>query len=134
MPLFLRDDQSFVRGRDLKDDLRKLDDYYSLLPLEITRGGLHKFAKFLPNCDANLLLQLQDKHLPGWKAKKDSHVELTPESQQALMAQLKRIETESVKSATPAADVSMKDLQFAQMNRTVARRKGKWDRFGPDVK
>ena len=134
VPLFLRDDLSFVRGRDLKDDLRKLDDYYSLLPLEIKRGGLHKFAKFLPNCDANLLLQLRDKHLLGWKAKKDSHVELTPESQQALMAQLKRIETESVKSATPAADVSMKDLQFAQMNRTVVRRKGKWDRSGPDAK
>jgi hypothetical protein len=44
VPLFLRNDQSFVKGPDLKADLRKLDEHYSALPEEVKRTGFHKFA------------------------------------------------------------------------------------------
>ena len=48
VPLFMRDDQSFIDADELKADLQKLDAHYSALPDEVRNSGFHKFAKYPP--------------------------------------------------------------------------------------
>jgi hypothetical protein len=47
--------------------------------------------------------------------------------------QLKRI-NDAAKSSDQNERLSIEDTAFMQITRTVARKKGKWDRFGPEVK
>ena len=48
VPLFLNSRQTFVNGADLKEDLRKLDEYYSKLPPEVLEKGLYHYALMPP--------------------------------------------------------------------------------------
>jgi hypothetical protein len=50
-----------------------------------------------------------------------------------IIEELKRI-SDATKSSDPSARFSIEETQFMQITRTVARKKGKWDRFGPEVK
>lgn len=58
VPLFFREDQSFVKGHELKAALRELDDHYSALPEEVKQSGLHKFADSPPETTAALVAGL----------------------------------------------------------------------------
>lgn len=41
--------------------------------------------------------------------------------------------TEAAKAGDPNARLSVEETSFMQMNRSVVRKKGKWDRFGAEV-
>lgn len=45
-PLFLRTNQSFVHGDDLKADLKRLDLHYDALPEEGKKKGAYHFAAY----------------------------------------------------------------------------------------
>jgi hypothetical protein len=67
-PLFLREDQSFVAGGELKPDLRKLDAYYDAFPDDVKERGVMSFAVFPPLDDTFLVTRLWDKHMsPKWR-------------------------------------------------------------------
>ena len=57
-PLFLRDDQIFVPGEDLKRDLTALDAYYSGRPAEEREQGLFRLAGYPPKDDAFLTTRI----------------------------------------------------------------------------
>ena len=44
VPVFLREDQEFVWGADLKADLKRLDTYFDSLPDDVKAEGVLKFA------------------------------------------------------------------------------------------
>jgi hypothetical protein len=46
VPLFLGPMQTFVNGIDFKEDLKKLNAYYSALPQDVLKTGLLNFAAF----------------------------------------------------------------------------------------
>ena len=62
-PFFLRPDQSFVHGDDLKADLKKLDFYYDALPEEEKKKGVYSFAACPPDDDLYLVTRLWKKHM-----------------------------------------------------------------------
>ncbi len=64
VPLFLRDDQSFIVGDELKADLRRLDGHYSALPDDVKISGFYNFAADPPEDASFLVTRLWDKHLP----------------------------------------------------------------------
>ena len=67
-PLFLRDDQSFVWGQDLKRDLQRLVERYAALPSEEKEKGVICFAPTPPRDDAECLVgKLWDRHLRPWR-------------------------------------------------------------------
>ncbi|TAM80123.1 MAG: hypothetical protein EPN47_16660 [Acidobacteria bacterium] len=134
VPLFLRPDQSFVKGNDLKEDLCKLEEYYWSLPDEVKSSGFHKFAGWPPEDTAFLVTRLWDRHLPDWRKLKSKERKPDSATAKVLMDMLNRIEKEAVESPDPTGHLSLDDMQFAQMKRNVMRRKGRWERFGPDVK
>jgi hypothetical protein len=133
VPLFLRGDQSFVKGQELKADLRKLDDHYSALPEDIKRTGFHKFASAPPDDASFLVTRLWDKHLPGWRKSKTERKEPDQSNAKELIEHLNRIEKES-HSSDPSERLSAEETEYVQIQRFVGRKKGKWDRFGSDVR
>ena len=132
VPLFLRDDQSFVKGQDLKSDLHKLDEYYSALPEEVKSKGFHKFAGDPPEDTSFLVTRLWDRHLPKWRKLKEERQPPDESTKKALLEIMRSVET-AKDYGGPTAHLGMEDMQFAQMPRQVRRRKGKWERFGPEV-
>jgi hypothetical protein len=133
VPLFLRQNQTFVKGQELKTDLRKLDEHYSALPEEVKASGLHKFADCPPEDTAFLVTRLWDTHLPAWRALKAQKKEPDQSKHKDLIAELDRIEHEA-QSSDPSARISAEEMQYVTLIRNVMRKKGKWNRFGPDVK
>ncbi len=132
-PLFLRDDQMFVTGMELKADLSKLDEYYSCLPDDVRSRGFDHFAKDPPEDTEFLVTRIYDKLRPAWRELKTGRTELSKDLQAGLLKMLKRMETDS-QSADPQERITLPEADFIQIKRQVLRKKGKWDRFGPDIK
>jgi hypothetical protein len=130
VPLFLRADQSFVKGLELKADLRKLDDHYSALPEEVKLRGLHDFAASPPTDTTFLVTRLWDRHLPKWRM--EEKVVLSENLKKALMGLANRIEKEA-QPVNPAQPPTIAEANYIQMRRNVLPRKGKWRRFPPEV-
>jgi hypothetical protein len=133
-PLFLRSDQTFVPGSELKNDLRKLNDHYSELPEDVQREGLIKFAKNPPSDTSFLVTRLWDKHASKWRKQHEEERMREPLSkagQDALLELVTRFEKESVNTS-----IQPRPEQVEQMlvRRSVSRQKGRWLRVSPDVK
>jgi hypothetical protein len=133
VPLFLREDQSFVKGPELKADLRKLDEHYSALPNGVKAEGLYHFAKDPPTEGDFLVSKLYDRHRPGWRKAKTERKELPKELQEALVQMMNRIDKDS-RSADPRERITMEETEFIQITRQVHSKKGKWVRIKPDAK
>ena len=132
VPLFLRPDQTFVDAAELKADLQKLDAYYWALPEEIKKTGFYKFAKHPPLDNSFLVTRLWDKRGIEWRdASKPDPTDKVKDAK--IIEELNRI-SDAAKSSDPNARISIEETAFMQIKRSVARKKGKWDRFGPEVK
>jgi hypothetical protein len=133
VPLFLREDQTFVRGQLLKADLKRLDEYFDAVSQDVKAKGLHAFASYPPLDDSFLVTRLWDKHVPEWRKEKAEEKELTPELKKALMDLVHKIsrDSELVEVSEPPR---IQDLQYIHMSRQIFRRKGKWERVPPDAK
>jgi len=131
--LLRRKDQTFVRGPELKADLDRLDQHYSSLPDEVKVRGLHAFAGLPPADTSFLVTRLWDKHLPAWRKQVGRpSVTLSKEEQKALVDLLNRLGEES-RPINPPPQMSPEDMHFVQIERHVIPRKGKWNRFPPEV-
>ncbi len=134
VPLFLRADQTFVKGADLKADLGRLDQHYSSLPEEVKDQSPFHFADCPPSDSSFLITQLWDKHLPAWRNRQDDPKGFVDEgAQRALLDLMNCIEREAV-PINPAIRVSTDNVEYVQMQRLVSPRKGKWKRFPPEVR
>jgi len=122
--------QTFINGADLKDDLKRLDEYYSALPEDVQRQGLTGFAKFPPEDTTFLTTQLWDRYLPRWRSMGPS-ADLSPELRQSLLEQLKEL-TESEK-LRPHNERDIDKLGYVTVQRRVYTRKGKWRRFSEEI-
>jgi hypothetical protein len=132
-PLFLRQDQSFVWGQDLKADLQKIDHYYEKLPEEEKEKGLFKIAKWPPHDDSLLITKLWDKFLPKWRliskepkisnGKQDSNIiEKVKEFKNA-----RPIKNEDI-------DFDIQDPDAMLLQKMVHKKRGKWWQLPKDFK
>jgi hypothetical protein len=122
--LFLRDDQAFVRGSELKSDLAKLNDYYSNLPQEIKEQGVMKFAHYPPVEGEFLTAKLWDKFMSAEWRKRANEVrkEMPPDKERELVEMINRMKREG----RPAAPFDSDDADELQIQRRVPLRKGSW--------
>lgn len=135
VPLFLREDQSFVEGSELKADLSRLDTHYSSLPEDVKRLGLHRFAAYPPTDDSFLVTQLWTKHQPAWRqheTEAERRGPLSKDLQDALLELVKQYEEES-KLIDAAAMPPLSEVAYMTIQNKVNPRKGKWIRFPPGV-
>jgi hypothetical protein len=84
-PLFLRSNQDFVWGADLKTELHRINDHFSSLPEQVRETGIIKFARQPIGENTDLLIRLWDRHAPGWRRSKDADIPVDREKQRALV-------------------------------------------------
>ena len=133
VPLFLRPDQLFVAGKDLKADLERLDRRYSVLPEEIKNLGTIKFAAYPPTDGDFLVSNHWDKYLSTWR---DSALApprpIANEAEKALVAKINSF-TDNAMTADPSADFDSDSANSMVVKTMTAIRKGKWKRFPPEI-
>jgi hypothetical protein len=132
VPLFLREDQSYVDADDLKADLRRLDIHYSGLPEEVKNSGFYKFAKYPPEDTSFLVTRLWDKLGTGWREQAAKPEPIDQEEGKKIIEELNRIK-DAAKSSDTNSRLSIEETQFMQITRDILRQKGKWKRFPDDV-
>lgn len=133
VPLFLRENQSYISGTELKEDLSKLDKHYDALSDEVKQRGVTSFAFYPPDDTTFLITRLWDKHMArGWR---ENAVKPKPnpqsESGKKLMEHIKRFE----KEGKPIPDNVPSSTNPDQMilRRMVRAHRGKWTMFPPEV-
>jgi hypothetical protein len=133
VPLFLRENQSFIKGTDLKADLGKLDEYYDKYPDDVKKQGVMSFAIYPPKVSSFLTTQLWDKHMSvTWREQSPI---FTPRMDNKISEMIKK-EVNEIETAPPASYKNQSSLD--KVNHMIIRRKvmiskGKWSRFSPEV-
>jgi hypothetical protein len=134
-PHFLRADQSFVWGHDLKADLRRLSERYQTLPEEEKEKGLGHIAPTPPPDDReSLVVGLWDRHLPRWR-----EMFTSPQKPRDVEEDRKIVEhINKISAAEPLpsneVDFAPEDAEFVQITRRVSKRKGSWWQLPKDLK
>jgi len=125
VPLFLRPDQEFVDGDDLKSELHRLDDHYMQLSDDEKARGVIHFANRPPATGDFLTARLWDRYLPAWRRHADAPRSRSEPSDREVV--------EDVNSITPVTDGSVRPASlsgdsaaFLKIIRYYPVKKGKW--------
>lgn len=133
VPLFLRDDQSFVPGVELKAGLASLDRHYATLPEEVREQGMMHFADRPPLSSSFFVTTLWDKHLPAWRQHENQpKAPMSKAQERALLELANRVATAGAPLG-PEVRVNIDQADYVQMTRHVYPQKGKWKRFPPHL-
>ena len=90
VPVFLTNNQVYVKGTELKQDLAKLDSYYSSFPDEIREQGIMKFAHHPPLEGKYLTSMLWDRFGQGWREHARNPLVISPEQERELIDKIDR--------------------------------------------
>ena len=128
---FLKDDQLFLDGAELKTDLHKLDEHYSQLPEEVKTRGIMSFASRPPH-EGFLITRLWDQFMRrDWRIKDKITVDSTREAKLS----------EHVKKFVDAAKTQQgignygdaKGDDFMLIKKLIPARMGKWRLVPPEA-
>lgn len=131
-PLFLREDQSFIWGHELKSALSELDRHYNTLPENQKEKGLMHIAPYPPLELNSIVSRLWYKHLPNWRehaSESPRKLDFDPEAFKKLTNLIKApsLSPNSVDFAPEQADVT-------SIGRRINKNKGKWWQLPHDLK
>lgn len=139
-PHFLRDDQSFVWGPDLKADLRRLVDRFTALPEETKDLGLMKFAHLPPDEEGYLVTRLYKKHFPPIPAPSfdapdesiPSDYKPLPKNREELLAHLKRFR--DAEEVLPPEGYDPNNPSMLSVGKRVHKRRGSFWQLPKNLK
>lgn len=131
---FLRPNQEFVWGEDLKRDLRKINEHFAAFPEEVKLQGVMRFASEPPRDGDFLVSRIWDKHFPGWRAIADkSEAPIRLEQEAELVKKLKEF-TKAPTLSPAEVDFDPNDPDSLSIQRLVKKRKGSWWQLPRDLK
>jgi hypothetical protein len=120
-PLFLREDQQFVWGIDLKADLKRMNAHYLTLPESERERGVMAFAHLPPKTGDFLTAQIYDRFGKHWR-EGSYEVALDDDAGKALADEMCAL-AESTETIAVPDDPS---LNMRSLVRKVYKRKGTW--------
>ena len=136
VPLFLRGNQRFIWGADLKAELIKLDDHYSSFPEEVKARGVMSFAHVPPLEGDFLTTQLWNEFVAShWRKPRDTRPDpkIDPAERERLDNTLREL-TQKLKDSQPVGhEVRVKDAAFVIRESAVSVRLGKWQIVPPEA-
>jgi len=136
-PLFLRPDQSFVWGGDLKKDLTQLNQHYSQLPDEVKEKGVFALVDTPPKDGDFLVARLWDKHLRPWRNRPEIPLQHQSRDGHEFQAELiqKINEIADAPDIPPAqSNFNSDEADAVLLKRHVRCKKGSWWQMPKDVK
>ncbi|MEH6534077.1 MAG: hypothetical protein V7735_22450 [Photobacterium frigidiphilum] len=131
--LFMREDQLFVWGPDLKADLKALNQHYMKLPEEVKNRGVISFASKPPLEGDFLTAKLWDEMNPRWKKIGDVKTPLSKESNDKLMEHIKSF-TDAAVLESGMEEFDIDKLDSVSLQRTLHKKKGSWFQVPKDLK
>lgn len=132
VPLFLRKDQEFIWGLDLKADLSKINQYYSSLAPEIKEKGIDFFAPYPPQEGEFLVTKLWDRYLQR-NGKTTESEEIYSRDEKEIVQEMNRI-AESPSVTTDEIDFDVSNPDSIIIKRVVQKKKGTWYQLPKDIK
>jgi hypothetical protein len=123
-PLFLRDDQQFVWGQDLKRCLAQANEYYLQLPETTKEKGVLSFASYPPPIEDPLIERLWDQLLPKWREAGNEELAARPTVEE-IMGQIKAME-DAPPLSPREIDFDPQDVDAIIVRRHTRRFKGSW--------
>jgi len=130
--LYLRPDQDFVWGEDLKADLRALNDHYSPFPDSEKEKGIMQFAAHPPETGDFLVGRLWDRHLRSWRGRREPEI-TDREKEKELVDHLRRF-TDAPAVTAEEVNFAVDDPDMLSIERSVHKRKGSWWQVPKDLK
>ncbi|MCP5275912.1 MAG: hypothetical protein H6936_13910 [Burkholderiales bacterium] len=120
---FLRHDQEFVWGQDLKTDLGRINKRHLSLPEETKQIGVLSFANGPPKEAGFLTTELWDKHMnPSWRDRQEIRHQM-PNNSPNLVSSMRNI---GDAPPTKTEEVDLNDIQSMTLKRMVRKKKGSW--------
>lgn len=132
--LFLRPDQEFVWGEDLKIDLRKINAHFSLFPEEVKAKGVIGFADRPPAEGDFLVARIWDNHFPGWRRTSDKFEASAPLGDEGDLVEELRNFVKAPTSNPSEVDFDLHNPDSLSVQRFVMKRKGSWWQLPMDLK
>ena len=130
--LFLRSDQEFVWGLDLKSDLSKLNEHYMQLPEETRSMHITSFARVPPKDGDYLMAKLWDRHWPGWRQQKEDSTPRDPIEDARLVEELEKVaQAPSIEPGDLEPGVGGSEFMLFQS--PVRIKKGSWWQLPKDL-
>lgn len=131
-PLFLRNNQQFFWGPELKECLREINEHYGQLSDEEKEKGVMSFASDPPKEGDFLITKIWDSYFPSWKERKE--VDLTDKNikHDELLAHLKKFQDAPTLSKDEV-DFEYSDVDSISLKRMVKKRKGSWFQVPKDL-
>jgi len=121
-PLILRTNQEFIRGEDLKQDLKNINNYYMQLPDEVKSRGIYYFASEPPEECEGITLRLWKKYYSS-KPNKSKYIE--PRHDENLKQKLSGFMDSNHSVPNPNFDPNNPDYMIVPHE--VKKRKGSWN-------
>jgi len=132
VPLFLRDNQEFVWGPDLKASLKEIDIFYSLYPDSEKDKGIHAFAPSPPKSVNTLVSDLWDRHLHTWRERKETSSDEERKIPTDTISKFEQIQQAQPFNPDPKK-FKTQDIESAAIKRKVRKKKGSWYQIPKDI-
>lgn len=124
-PLFLREDQQFVWGFELKDDLKQLNKHYNKLPQLEKEKGLYAIAGNPPKEGNFLVSNLWDRFFPNWRKEADISMPHSKNLTNTVVGQTE--EFTKAKTLNPEeVDFDVQSPDSTIVTRKVKQKRGEW--------
>jgi hypothetical protein len=131
VPHFLGDDQQFLSGREVKNDLSKLDAYFLRFPEHVRERGVLSFAHNPPVDGDFLVTRLWDRFLPGWRDGLGKDPLLSPEAIEKVRQIAKEMNEAPPIEGAPSVDIQA--AKFVRFRSHVPIKMGKWRTVPPEA-
>jgi hypothetical protein len=135
-PLFMRENQEFVWGPDLKADLARINAHFLNAPDAEKELGIMRFAHAPPKNDGSLVRRLRARFLgTDYDDRPPPGPPRNDEKSKKLVEKLTRWQHAPAAEQTDAPrSVSLDDMESVSMARLVPKRKGSWWLVPKDLK
>jgi hypothetical protein len=126
-PLFMRPDQQFVWGFDMKPALKMINDHFLTLPEVEKEKGLMSFASAPPQ--GNLVAEIWDARMRrGYR--EEPSVKMGPEEEKKLVERLTAFRKQATLSP---GDDGIGEDEMISLTRSVRRKRGSWYQVPKDM-
>ena len=131
-PLFLRSNQQFIWGPDLKEGLKEINSHYLKLSDTEKDKGIMSFANTPPKDGGFFISSVWDFHNPKWRDKKE--VDLTDKNikNEKLLKHINNFKDAPTLSKDKV-DFDMSNPDSVSISRMVKKRKGSWFQVPKDL-
>ncbi len=131
-PLFLRSNQQFIWGPELKTDLNKINSYFDSFPIEEKERGIMSFASNPPKDTSFLVSNIWDRHLPGWRDKEEVDLSSPNIKHDKLVEHLSQF-TDAPTLPEESIDFDVSNPDSLAIQRTIHKKKGSWFQIPKDI-